>query len=42
MAENLAFKPAGGKCWAFADDPEYAATYGYLYDWETACSPSAA
>ena len=35
MAENLAFKAAGG-CWAYNNDPEKVKTYGYLYTWETA------
>jgi uncharacterized protein (TIGR02145 family) len=36
MAENLAYKPANGKFWAFEDKPKNVAKYGYLYDWETA------
>ncbi len=36
MAENLAFKPSTGKYWAYDNDPKNVATYGYLYDWETA------
>ena len=35
MAENLAYKVASG-CWAYNDDQTKVATYGYLYDWETA------
>lgn len=35
MAENLAFKADSG-CWAYNDSAIYVATYGYLYDWETA------
>lgn len=36
MAENLAFKAEKG-CWAYDNDESNVATYGYLYDWETAC-----
>jgi uncharacterized protein (TIGR02145 family) len=36
MVENLAFKPATGKYWAFGDTESNVATYGYLYDWKTA------
>jgi len=36
MAENLAFKPATGKYWAYDNDEKNVKTYGYLYDWETA------
>lgn len=36
MAENLAYKPPTGKYWAYDNDTKNAATYGYLYDWETA------
>lgn len=36
MAENLAYKPASGKYWAFNNDPKCVSTNGYLYDWETA------
>jgi uncharacterized protein (TIGR02145 family) len=35
MAENLAFK-AGNGCVAYDNNKTNAATYGYLYDWETA------
>lgn len=35
MAENLAYKAKEG-CWAYDDDEGYAATYGYLYNFETA------
>ena len=41
MAENLAYK-AGSGCWAYNDDEDNVATYGYLYNWETAktaCPP---
>jgi len=36
MAENLAYKPAEGKYWAYNNDQNNVAKYGYLYDWETA------
>lgn len=35
MAENLAYK-AGSGCWAYNNDQGNVATYGYLYNWETA------
>jgi uncharacterized protein (TIGR02145 family) len=35
MANNLAYKASSG-CWAYDNDKTNAATYGYLYDWETA------
>lgn len=35
MAENLAYKASNG-CWAYKNDLNNVATYGYLYDWETA------
>ncbi|MEI6766999.1 MAG: FISUMP domain-containing protein [Bacteroidota bacterium] len=35
MAENLAYK-AGSGCWAYGDNMENVAKYGYLYDFETA------
>ncbi|MEI6123782.1 MAG: FISUMP domain-containing protein [Bacteroidota bacterium] len=35
MAENIAYK-AGNGCWAYNDNAENAATYGYLYWYETA------
>lgn len=35
MAENLAYKANNG-CWAYNDDLTKVATYGYLYNWETA------
>ncbi|MEI6766998.1 MAG: fibrobacter succinogenes major paralogous domain-containing protein [Bacteroidota bacterium] len=41
MAENLAYK-AGSGCWAYGDNAENVARYGYLYDFETAitaCPP---
>jgi uncharacterized protein (TIGR02145 family) len=37
MAENLSFKPLGGKYWAYDYKNENVTAYGYLYDWETAC-----
>ena len=42
MQENLAFAPEDGNYWVYADDPENAGIYGYLYDYETAaevCPP---
>jgi len=36
MAENLAYKPSSGNYWAYNNDDSYIATYGYLYDWNTA------
>jgi uncharacterized protein (TIGR02145 family) len=36
MAENLAFKPDHGSCWAYNNDTSNIKIYGYLYDWETA------
>lgn len=35
MAENLAYKANSG-CWAYKNDVSNVATYGYLYNWETA------
>lgn len=35
FAENLAYKADKG-CWAYDNDESNVATYGYLYDWETA------
>jgi len=35
MAENLAYKLMSG-CWAYDYDETNVATYGYLYDWNTA------
>ena len=35
MAENLAYKENCG-CWAYANVEGNAATYGYLYNWESA------
>jgi uncharacterized protein (TIGR02145 family) len=36
MAENLAYKPTSGNYWAYDDNSDNIAVYGYLYDWETA------
>ena len=36
MAENFAYKPDQGNYWAFDNDTNNVAIYGYLYDWETA------
>ncbi len=36
MAENLAYKPDSGRFWAYENDKNNIAIYGYLYDWETA------
>ncbi|MFO8022982.1 MAG: FISUMP domain-containing protein [Perlabentimonas sp.] len=36
MAENLAYKPSNGTYWAYNNDESNVATYGYLYNWETA------
>lgn len=38
MAENLAYKPASGIFWAYNNDTNNVAKYGYLYDWNTAQS----
>ena len=38
MAENFAFKPDKGNFWAYENNDSNIATYGYLYDWETAMS----
>ena len=35
MAENLAYKASSG-CWAYNNDQNNVAKYGYLYNWETA------
>lgn len=39
MAENLAFYPGDDSAgvWAYNDDSSMIATYGLLYNWETAC-----
>jgi uncharacterized protein (TIGR02145 family) len=36
MAENLAYKPTSGNYWAYDNEADNTAVYGYLYDWETA------
>lgn len=36
MAENLAYKPSSGNFWAYGNNQSSVATYGYLYDLETA------
>lgn len=36
MAENLAYKPENGNYWAYDNDENNIAIYGYLYDYETA------
>jgi uncharacterized protein (TIGR02145 family) len=36
MAENFAYKPEQGGFWAYNNDTNNVAIYGYLYDWETA------
>ena len=38
MAENLAFKPDSRNYWAYNNDNNNVAKYGYLYDWKTAKS----
>lgn len=35
MAENLAYKSESG-CWIYGNKKNFLATYGYLYNWETA------
>jgi len=42
MAENLAFAPSSGNYWAYDNDSSNVASYGYLYDWETALNVSPA
>jgi len=37
MAENLAYEPSSGNYWAYDNNNSNVETYGYLYDWETAC-----
>jgi len=37
MAENLSYKPKEGNTYVMNDDPNTVKTFGYLYDWETAC-----
>ena len=36
MAENLAYKPSSGSYWAYYNNSNNVAKYGYLYNWETA------
>jgi uncharacterized protein (TIGR02145 family) len=36
MAENLAHKPNSGNYWAYDNNQNNVAKYGYLYDWQTA------
>jgi uncharacterized protein (TIGR02145 family) len=36
FAENLAYKPVSGDFWAYDDNKNNIAKYGYLYFWETA------
>lgn len=36
MAENFAYKPETGTYWAYENDTNNVAKFGYLYDWETA------
>ena len=36
MAENLAYKPKSGSCYAYKNDTSNVRLFGYLYDWETA------
>lgn len=38
MAENLKYQPSSGNYWAYNNNNSYVSTYGYLYDWETACN----
>jgi len=42
FAENLAFKPITGNFWVYDDNNSNIATYGYLYNYETAknCCPT--
>lgn len=37
MSENLAYAPSNVNYWAYGNDDANVETYGYLYDWETAC-----
>ena len=37
MAENLAYEPSSGNYWGYDNNNSNVETYGYLYDWETAC-----
>lgn len=36
LAENFVYKPDQGNYWAYGNDTNKDALYGYLYDWETA------
>jgi len=36
MSENLAYRASNG-CWAYDNDQSNVASYGCLYNWETAC-----
>ena len=36
MAENLSYKPSNGNYWVYDNNSSNIATYGYLYDWQTA------
>lgn len=36
MAQNLAYRPAEGKYWAYMNNEGYIPLFGYLYNWETA------
>lgn len=38
MAENLAYRPQGGVFSAYNNDLSNIKTYGYLYDYATACN----
>lgn len=37
ISENLAYSSSSGNYWAYDNDDTNVETYGYLYDWETAC-----
>lgn len=41
MTENLAYEAESG-CWVYGDDESNLATYGRLYDWDTAITVSPA
>lgn len=38
MAENLSFAPSTGTFWAYNNNVDNTETYGYLYNWQTACT----
>lgn len=40
MSENLSYKDTVGNCWSYNGDQNNVNIYGYLYDWETACTIS--